>query len=80
MPQSRPVSYRPSRVSGNPAMPQSRPVPLPSFPRKRESGTVRPETGILPISRFEIPAYAGMTVRWTGMTVAGMAGFPLTRE
>ena len=34
---------------------------LPSFPRKRESRTVLPKTGTLPIEHG-IPAYAGMTV------------------
>ena len=37
-------------------------APLPSFPRRRESGTVRTKTIILPIGHFWIPAYAGMTV------------------
>ena len=41
-------------------------VPLPSFPRKRESRTVRPKAGVLPIGHFWIPAYAGMTVERGG--------------
>ena len=52
-----PHLYRPSRR------------PPPSFPRKRESRTVLPKTGILLVKHFWIPAYAGMTVGAAGMTV-----------
>ena len=43
--------YRPSRGSGNPAMPVRFtviPPPLPSFPRKRESGNARPPFTVIP--------------------------------
>ena len=38
-------------------------APLPSFPRKRESGMALPYNAASPASHRRIPAYAGMTVR-----------------
>ena len=52
----------------------SRPHSLPSFPRKRESRTVLPKTGLLPIRLSRIPAYAGMTVGDGGNDGCGAAG------
>ena len=57
-----------------------------SFPRKRESRTALPKTGVPPIRHFGIPAYAGMTVgRRQDSSLRGndgreAVGFPLTRE
>ena len=63
VPQGNPWGVIPAPQTVIPGGPycHSRP-PLPSFPRKRESRTVMPKTGILTIGHFWIPAYAGMTV------------------
>ena len=42
-------------------------VPLPSFPRKRESKTVLPYAAAVLVSHSWIPAYAGMTVNCAGV-------------
>ena len=42
------------------------PIPLPSFPRKRESRTVLPYNAASLASNRRIPAYAGMTVGTDG--------------
>ena len=45
------------------------PLPLPSFPRKRESRKSRLAVCLSLAVPFWIPAYAGMTVGGLGMTV-----------
>ena len=79
------VFYRPSRRFATVVLTypyrHSR-IPLPSFPRKRESRTVLPYTAAVLAGNRRIPACAGMTVGRAGMTVCdgGRLGFPLTRE
>ncbi len=46
-------------------------APLPSFPRKRESGGSWGGKGLVFSVPFGIPAYAGMTVEAAEMTVTG---------
>ena len=59
--------YRHSRVSGNPAAAGlDIAIPLPSFPRKRESRTVLSYDATVLSSKGWIPAYAGMTVQGSG--------------